>query len=100
MKITQQGREIAQRTEGAYSFDRFRNWGAIAQCLLDLGLTERQAEAVLLSKWTRWACDMDESGAKYGYHTSTAMRRFMVSGNGINWEAVKDITIRTLGVEQ
>ena len=94
MKITQQGREIAQRTEGAYSFDRFRNWGAIAQCLLDLGLTERQTEAVLL------ACDFDDSGAKYGYHTSTAMRHFMVSGNGINWEAVNDITIRTLGVEQ
>lgn len=96
MKITQQAKDIAERTSGAYSFDRFRNWEAVTQCLLNLGLDDLQVEAVLLSKWTRWACDLDDSGATYGCHTSTAMLKFM---RGIPESEIKALTFETFGVE-
>jgi hypothetical protein len=55
--ITDQAKALALRTEDAYSFDRYANWPATAQALLDFGLNEAQAEAVLRSKFMRWAAD-------------------------------------------
>lgn len=40
----------------AYNFGSVR-WVEAAQMLLDYGLTEAEAEAVLRSKWTRWCRD-------------------------------------------
>jgi len=77
MKITQEAQEVADRTANAYSFDRYKNWRGVAQALLNYGLTERQAEAVMRSKWMRWAADSDESGATYGNHTSAAILVFL-----------------------
>jgi len=94
MTITQQAKDIAKRTSGAYSFDRFRNWEAVTQCLLNLGLDDLQTEAVLISKWTRWACDVDDSGATYGRHTSTAMLKFM---RGISKSQIEALTFETFG---
>lgn len=96
MKITQKAKDIAERTSNAYSFDRFRNWEAVTQTLLDLGLDELQTEAVLRSKWTRWACDMDDSGNSYGRHTSKAMLRFM---GGVPKDEIRALTFETFGVE-
>jgi len=78
MKITQQAKDLASKTSDAYSSDRFRNWASVIQALLNLGYSEIETEAIVRSKWTRWACDHDTSyGGKYGRHTSTAMIRFM-----------------------
>ena len=50
---------LAARTADAYSAECFGSvaWVQAAQMLLDFGLSDRQAEAVLRSKWTRWCRD-------------------------------------------
>jgi hypothetical protein len=58
MKITQQAKDLASKTSDAYSSDL-------------------ETEAIVRSKWTRWACDHDTSRNRYGRHTSSAMVRFM-----------------------
>lgn len=68
-------RALAQRTLHAYSADRYRSWQACVALLLRRGLSERQAEAILLSKWMRWAAD--NSSKRYGYATSADLRRFL-----------------------
>ncbi len=52
---------------GGYSADRYRSWASVAYALLNLGLNEREAEAVMRSKHTRWAADQDDTH-RYGYH--------------------------------
>ena len=59
MKITQQAKDLASKTSDAYSSDRFKNWSAVIQALLNLGYSEIETEAIVRSKWTRWACDHD-----------------------------------------
>ena len=78
MKITQQAKALAEKTSDAYSSDRFASWAGVIQSLLNLGYSEIETEAIVRSKWTRWACDHDTSyGGRYGRHTSSAMIRFM-----------------------
>ena len=52
MKITQQAKDLASKTSDAYSSDRFKNWGAVIQALLNLGYSEIETEAIVRSKWT------------------------------------------------
>lgn len=54
-KIT--AKAIAERTSGAYSFDRYRNWDSVAAALIGAGFTAAETEAIMLSKWARWAAD-------------------------------------------
>jgi hypothetical protein len=77
MKITQQARDLAEKTSDAYSSDRFASWESVIQALLNLGYSEIETEAIVRSKWTRWACDHDTGRNRYGRHTSSAMMRFM-----------------------
>lgn len=42
---------------GGYSEGRFRSWKAVAKMLLLRGYSPLQAEAIMRSKWTRWASD-------------------------------------------
>jgi hypothetical protein len=78
MKITERAKYLAEKTSGSYSFDRYRNWNAVVQMLINKGYTNDEIEAILMSKWTRWACDRDtRKGVRYGYHTSKALERFM-----------------------
>lgn len=46
---------LADKTSGAYSANGYRSWSAVAHALLQRGFSEREAEAILRSKWTRWA---------------------------------------------
>jgi predicted ArsR family transcriptional regulator len=48
---------IADRTSDAYSVDRYKSWALVAEKLLRRGYREREVEAILRSKWTRWAAD-------------------------------------------
>lgn len=60
-------REIAARTEDAYSADRYgsNEWAACAMLLLERGYSEIETEWVLRSKHMRWAADMSLNG-QYG----------------------------------
>jgi len=98
MKITPQAKALAEQTSGAYSYDRFKNWEAVIQALLNLGYTEMETEAIVRSKWARWACDHDTSfGGRYGYHTSTAMVRFM---KGTPQSEINDLVFETFGFSE
>ncbi len=78
MKITDRAKYLAEKTSGSYSFDRYKNWNAVIQMLINKGYSNDEIEAIVMSKWTRWACDQDTSrGVRYGYHTSKALERFM-----------------------
>lgn len=57
-------KQIADRTQDAYCYDRYRSFKVCAKAILDLGYTERETEAILRSKWMRWAADVQ--GGKYG----------------------------------
>ena len=92
MRITQQANDLSERTSDAYSYDRYRNWTAVCQMLLNRGYTELEAEAILRSKWTRWACDQDSN--RYGCHTSKALARFV---DTCNQTEVKELVIGTFG---
>jgi hypothetical protein len=94
MKITDKAKALAEKTSDAYSSDRFANWEAVIQCLLNLGYSELETEAIVRSKWARWACDMDTSRNSYGRHTSSAMLRFM---KGTPQSEVTQLTIETFG---
>ncbi len=50
---------VAVATTDAYSFDRYgaANWLACCRMLALRGLGAREIEAVMRSKWTRWAGD-------------------------------------------
>lgn len=97
MKITQQAKVLAEKTSGSYSYDRFKNWEAVVQALLNLGYSEMEVEAIVRSKWARWACDMDTSRNRYGYHTSSAMLRFL---KGTPYSEVKALTYETFGYSE
>ena len=47
MRVTEKAKQIADRCRDAYSADRFKNWGAVAQCLLDMDYTEQEVEAIM-----------------------------------------------------
>ena len=65
---------LAAQTADAYSADRYTSWTACARLLASLGYDARQAEAILRSKWTRWARD---GWNRSGTPTSTALRDFL-----------------------
>lgn len=73
---------LAQLTEGAYSFDRYGSWQACATMLLRMGFDQRQAEAILRSKITRWAADASASN-RYGRATALDLQRYI---NAHGWK--------------
>lgn len=74
--LNQRAEALAEKTADAYSFDRFANWRSCARLLLARGYSEREAEAILRSKWMRWAGDMAEK-TQYGNHTSIDLAHFL-----------------------
>jgi hypothetical protein len=71
----EQIQEVMDRSEDAYSYDRYASWRACAAALLRKGFTPCQARAILLSKLTRWAADA--SNAPYGRATAVDLMRFI-----------------------
>ena len=81
VRVTQeQIRALAERTEDAYSFDRYASWPAVVAVLLRRGYTDRQTEEILRSKFMRWAAD--QSSARYGRATARDLLRLMDSCQG------------------
>jgi len=88
---------IAARCEDAYSADRYASWTGCADALLKLGLDDLAVEAVLRSKWTRWAADL--SSAQYGKVPVNALIRFVT--NEAHWpQQVADLRLETFGREE
>lgn len=54
--------EIAERTNDAYSYERYgkKEWTLSAKLLIAEGFTREEAEWVLRSKWMRWAADVSD----------------------------------------
>lgn len=61
MTINERAVAIAERTLDAYSVGRYVSWSACAELLLDRGYSEEETEAILRSKWMRWAADQAEN---------------------------------------
>ena len=90
MKISDQALRVA--ATGGYSEDRYVSWPAVAQALLDRGFSMVEAEAIMRSKWTRWAGDM--SDADYGHCTHEDVLRFIDSTENLSAE-VADLVATT-----
>lgn len=67
--------DLVERTKDAYSFDRYSSWKACVRLLNKRGYSEIEIEAVLRSKWMRWAGD--RSTNEYGQVTSGDLARFL-----------------------
>jgi hypothetical protein len=52
-------KRVMDKTADAYSMDRYgkRQWRECVRLLLREGFTDVEAEAILRSKWMRWAAD-------------------------------------------
>lgn len=88
--ITLDVRALALRLENAYSTDRYRNgWSGCVRMLLKRGYNEAQIEAIIRSKWTRWAAD--GSAKRYGQVTSADLARFLDTDRGATLEAVNQM---------
>ena len=85
--------DLGEQTANAYSFNRYANWDAVIVMLRRHGLTDREVEAVLRSKWTRWAADA--SKARYGRATSRDLERFIETSKGCGWKDVAKLTAET-----
>jgi hypothetical protein len=48
---------VADQTADAFSFDRYASWATCAEKILARGFTVKETEAILRSKWMRWAAD-------------------------------------------
>jgi hypothetical protein len=68
---------IAEKTADAYSFDRYapNAWRACCRMLARRGYNVLEIEAVMRSKWTRWAGDASDKD--YGHITSKDLERWM-----------------------
>lgn len=69
--------QLAERTANAYSADRYRSWKAVAALLLRRGYTMEEAEAIMRSKWMRWAAD--SMPHEYGRVPALAIAKFLDS---------------------
>lgn len=68
--------KLAARLSNAYSTDRYRNgWSACIRMLIKRGYNEKEIEAIIRSKWTRYAADMSPN--QYGYVTGADLARFL-----------------------
>jgi hypothetical protein len=89
--------KLEEQLSSAYSTDRYRNgWRACIKMLYNHGLSIDNIEAVICSKWTRWAADA--SKARYGYCTAKDLERFMDSNKDCGWDAVEQLTLEHFGV--
>lgn len=75
--ITERATEIAERCSDAYSSDRYASWTAVAKKLLGEGYNDLEVEAIMRSKWTRWAADM--SDRPYGKVPASAIVVYIVN---------------------
>ena len=69
-------KDFAEQLSDAYSTDNYNyNWAPSIKMLRKRGYDDRQVEAIIRSKWTRWAAD--GSGKGYGRNNSKDLAKFL-----------------------
>ncbi len=69
-------KEFAEELSDAYSTDNYNNnWIPSIKMLRKRGYNDLQVEAIIRSKWTRWAAD--GSDKRYGRVNSADLARFL-----------------------
>lgn len=68
--------ELSQKTSDAYSFGRYNSWEACIKKLRKAGYDDMQVEAILRSKWTRWAADASDK--PYGKASSVDLINYIL----------------------
>lgn len=66
MYISKRAKDIAEKCKNAFSALAYRSWAAVAQALINRGHTDREIEAILRHKYTRWARDAAEKNHRWG----------------------------------
>lgn len=94
-----EAQQIAERTEDAYSFDRYapQEWSRTAQLLAKRGHDARVIEAILRSKWMRWAADA--GGRDYGKAKASDLIKWLEKSN-INQTDLDPLVAETFGNEK
>lgn len=96
MGIQHKAKEIADKSSDAYSSGRYVSWYGCALSLLKRGYSDKEVEAILRSKWMRWAGD--SSDKPFGRYTSGDIIRFIDDPrNRIDKEEVRRLTEETFG---
>jgi hypothetical protein len=81
---------LAANLSDAFSTNRYRRgWTATVKALRRFGLSDLEIEAVIRSKWTRWAAD--HSNKKDGQVTATDFLRWLVY-EGITRARIEELT--------
>jgi hypothetical protein len=81
--------EFAKKLADAYSTNRYvGGWSACIKKLRARGLNDREIEAVIRSKWTRWAADSSEK--PYTKTSASDLIKFMDADN--MWKEVPRLT--------
>lgn len=57
--IKQRAEALAEKTLDAYMADGYNSWSAVCAFLLRRGFSEKEVEAIVRSKWMRWAGDAE-----------------------------------------
>lgn len=86
---------FAEELSNSYSTNRYRNgWSGCIRMLRKRGYDDRQIEAIIRSKWTRWA--VDASDHDYGRVNSADLARYLDSIKNLTRE-LDDLTRETFG---
>jgi hypothetical protein len=68
---------IAASCKYALSARAYRNWAAVAAMLLKKGFDPEECEAILRSKWTRWARDASFKDYAYGKYPAKVLEDYI-----------------------
>ena len=83
--------ELNDNLQDAYSTDNYNdNWSPCIKMLRKRGYNDKQVEAIIRSKWTRWAAD--GSGKRYGHVNSVDLARFLDSQKNLEAEVAELVT--------
>ena len=90
MKNVELAHDLALKTADAYSYEAYKPgaWERAIRVLLNRGWTPRQIEAIMRSKWARWARDSD--GSKWGKSTSGTILKYIDAAGDAEARTIAD----------
>ena len=90
--------ELNENLQDAYSTDNYNgNWSPSIKMLRKRGYDDRQVEAIIRSKWTRWAAD--GSDKSYGHTNSADLSKFLDTVSNLE-KAVAELVEETFPSEE
>ena len=86
-------KQFAEELKDAYSTSRYRRgWGPCIKMLRKRGMNDELIEAVIRSKFTRWAADAARSD-RYGCATSEDLKRALTDTSNTTLARLLDVVI-------